>query len=139
MADFDYALRADIPRILIEAVPGEELSVTVPILDSSNAAVPISDASTWSSLAQLRTGPAAADVLHTFTSAAPTSNITINAGASGSVTLTATAAQTAAWQTAWTGAPPQAGSDLFVTDDTGKDRCLADLVFTLLPRYTRED
>ena len=136
MADFTYELRADIPRVLVEVVPGEALSVTVPLLDEDNAAV--AAASDWTVLAQLRAAAADTTVLHTFTTDAP-ANATVNAGATGSVTLSATAVETAAWQTAWGSSPPEALADLFVTDSDGAPRCVADLVFALLPRVTRED
>lgn len=135
MADFDFELRAGIPRILVEAVPGEPLSVTVPILDSTGAAVPIPSAVGWSVLAQLRTQWASADVLHTFTTTAP-ANVSITTGLAGAVVLTATAAETAAWQAVWASSPPTAAGDLFVTDNTGVPRCIADLVVALLPRVT---
>lgn len=136
MPDFDFELRAAIPRVLVEAVPGEALTVTVPILDSAGAPVPVGTPSQWSALAQLRTQWPSADILHTFTTAAP-ANVSIAQGSAGSVTLTATAAQTAAWQAAWTSSPPGAVGDLFVTDNTGAPHCIADLVFALLPRNTR--
>lgn len=136
MADFDHELRADIPRILVEAVPGEALSVTLPILDADGAAVPVGNAADWSVLAQLRTQPASSTTLHTFTTSAP-ANASVTAGSAGSVTLSATATETAAWQTAWTFSPPSAVGDVFVTDNSSVPRCLADLVITLLPRNTR--
>lgn len=137
MADFDYELRADIPRVLVEVVPGEPLSVTVSIVDDDNASVAVADASAWEALAQLRTQPSSATVLHTFSTDAP-ANATVTAGTPGRVTLSATAAQTAAWQAAWTNAPQTAVSDLLVTDNTTAQHSIADLVFTLLPRVTRE-
>ena len=136
MPDFDYELRAGIPRILIEAVPGEALSVTLPILDGANAPVPVVTASQWSALAQLRAQWSAAEVLHTFTTAGGSPNASITAGSAGAVVLTATAADTAVWQTAWTNSPQGAVADVFVTDNTGAPHCIADLVIALLPRVT---
>jgi hypothetical protein len=138
MTDFDHELRATIPRILVEVVPGEALSVTVPILDGADDPVPVADADDWSALAQLRTQWSSTEVLHTFTTEVP-ANVSITEGAAGAAVLTATAAETAEWQADWTSSPQVANADLFVTDDNGVPRCLADLVFSLLPRNTRED
>jgi hypothetical protein len=137
MPDFDYELRAAIPRVLVEVVPGEPLAFTVSMIDDDNAPVPVVDASSWEVLAQLRTQASAATVLHTFTTDSPI-NAEVTAGTPGYVTLTATAAETAAWQAAWTNSPQQAVSDLLVVDATGAQHSVADLVFTLLPRVTRE-
>ena len=134
MADFDYSLRADIPRVLVEVVPGEALQVTLPILDDADAPVPVSGS--WSALAKLRTQPSSSTVLYTFTTDAP-ANASVTPGSAGAVVLTATATETAGWQTAWTNAPQGASADVFVTDNTGVPHCIADLVFTLLPRTTR--
>jgi hypothetical protein len=136
MADYDHSLTANIPRILVEAVPGEALSVTLPILDSANAAVAIASAVGWEVLAQLRAQPSSSTVLHTFTTDSPV-NASVTTGAAGAVVLSATATQTAAWQTTWTNSPQVAVGDVFVTDDQGVPRCIADLVVALLPRVTR--
>lgn len=136
MTDFDGELRAHIPRYLVEVVPGEALSVTLPILDAAGAPVPVSGS--WSALAQLRTQASSSLVLHTFTTDAP-ANASVTAGVAGAVVLTATAAQTAGWQADWTSSPQGAVADVFVTDASSVPRCLADLVFALLPRTTRED
>lgn len=138
MVAFDYELLAAIPRVRVEVVPGEALSLTLPILNGAGSPVTVANVGSWSVLAQLRTQPSSATVLHTFTTDAP-ANASVSSGAAGAVTLTATAAATAAWQEAWTSSPPAAVGDLFVTDDSGVPRCLADLVFSLLPRATRED
>lgn len=137
MPDFDHELRADIPRDLIEVVPGEPLSVTLPILDGTGAPVPIPSAVGWSAVAQLRTQWSSTEVLHTFTTAGGSPNASITTGAAGAVVLTATAVQTAAWQAGWGSSPPTAVGDLFVTDNLGTPRCIADLVLQLLPRTTR--
>lgn len=137
MPDFDYELRANIPRVLVEVVPGEPLSFTVSMVDDDDAPVPVVDASSWEVRAQLRTQASSTTALHTFTTDSPV-NASVTAGATGYVTLTATAAETAAWQAAWTNSPQQAVSDLLVTDATGVQHSIADLVFTLLPRVTRE-
>jgi hypothetical protein len=127
VSGYDYESRVTIPRHLIEVVPGEPFSLTLPITYEDDAPVAVADASGWSASAQLRTGPDSDTVLHTFVA-------TVNAGSAGSVTLTATAAQTAAWQAArWL----TAVSDLRVTDSTGTPHSIADLVFALLPRNTR--
>jgi hypothetical protein len=123
--------------VLIEAVPGEALSVTVPILDGTGTAVTIGSSSGWSVLAQLRTEWASTEVLYTFTTAGGSPNASVTAGAAGTVVLTATATDTAAWQTAWTEFPPRVVGDLFVTDNTSVPHCIADLVVSLLPRVTR--
>lgn len=138
MADFDAELRAGIPRYLIDVVPGEPLQVTVPIVDGAGLSVPVANAADWSARAQLRSQWSASEVLHTFTTAGVTPTASITAGPAGAVVLTATAAQTAAWQNAWSTSPPTAVTDLFVTT-AGTSRCLCDLVFALLPRNTRED
>jgi len=135
MADYDFELRADIPRVLVEAVPGEALSVSLPILDADNAAVPVSG--TWSALVQLRAQYAATTVLHTFTTAGGSPNASVTAGSAGAVVLTATAAENAAWQTAWTNSPQAAVGDVFVTDNTSVAHCIADLVVALRPHVTR--
>lgn len=135
MSDFTTELRAGIPRHLIEAVPGEPLSFTLPILDGGVPKV-IPSSVGWSAIAQLRADVRAAEVLHTWTTAGGAPNIAILTGANGALTLTATAAETAAWQTAW---PPAAAAvaDVFVTDNTNTPRCLCDLVVSLLLRSTR--
>ena len=139
MPDFDFELRARIPRILVEVVPGEPLSVTVPIVDAGEDPVPIVDGGAWSGLLHVRQQWASPEVLHLFTTAGVAPNITVTEGSAGALVLTATAIETAAWQAAWSTTPPTAGGDLFVTDDTGTPHCLCDLVFSLLPRTTRED
>jgi hypothetical protein len=139
MSGYDYELRAAIPRVLVEVVPGEELEITLPILDSTDVAVAVADADAWSALVQLRTQARSTDVLYTFTTAGLTPNASITAGSAGAVVLTASATDTAAWQAAWTSTPQGAVADVFVTDDDAEQHCLADLVFTLLPRTTRED
>lgn len=137
MSDFDFELRASIPRILVEVVPGEPLSVTLPILDPSGEPVAVADPSTWAGFLQLRRQWSSTEVLHTFTTAEPATAV-ITAG-EGSIVLAATADDTAQWQADWDTRPPQAVGDLFVTDDAGTPHCLCDLVLTLLPRTTRED
>ena len=135
MTDFDHELRARIPRVLVEVVPGEPLHVSVPILDSADDPVPVAGA--WSARLQLRRQWTSTEILHHFTP--DDGSAAVTSGAAGSVILTATAAQTAQWQADWETSPPQAVGDLWVTDDTGTPHCLCDLVLALLPRTTRED
>jgi len=138
MSDFDFEDRVSIPRFLIEVIPGEPWSRTFAILEEDGTTpVAVADATQWSAEVLLRTQVDASDVLHTFTSAAPTSNISITQGSAGAVVLSATATETAAWQAAWTSRPREAVGDVFVTDAAGEPHCIADLVVSLLPRSTR--
>lgn len=136
MTEFDLELRAHIPRVLVEVVPGEPLSATVPIRDHEGADVPVSDADQWTAIAQVRADWSSDQVLHTFTSDGDAPNASVVEGPAGAVVLTATAAQTAAWQAAWTFTPPAVPADLFVVGP-GLVLCVADLVLQLLPRTTR--
>lgn len=138
MADYDYSLTATVKRVLVEVIPGEPLSVSLPILDSTGANVTVADNTAWSALAQARTDWRSSTVLHTFTTAGASPNITITEATPGVVVLTATAAETAAWQTAWTISPPSAVADVFVTDNSSVEHCIASLVLAVLPVTTVE-
>lgn len=137
MPDYTHQLTASAPTILVEVIPGEPLEVTVPILDADGVPVEVASAAQWSALAQARTDWRATSVLHTFTSAAA-GGAALAEGVAGAVVLSATGAQTAGWQAAWTDHPAVA-ADLMLTDPTGVAHLLARLTLLLLPVTTVED
>jgi hypothetical protein len=113
----------------IEVNPGEPLEVTVPLLDGDGLPVEVGAAEDWSATCQVRADWRATDTLHEF---APT----FTEGTSGAVVLSATAAETAAWQVAgWT----VGQFDLFVVDTADTAHCVLAGEIRLVPRVTRED
>lgn len=143
MAEFDTELRADIPSHLVDVVPGEPLTVTVPILDADTGApTPVADADAWAVLAQVRPDERSDVLLAEFSTEASPATATVTEGAAGTVVLTATAAATATWQTTWlkhVSSPPRAICDVRVTDNTGTPSYINRITFQLRPRTTRED
>jgi hypothetical protein len=126
----------DLPRIDIEARAGQELTVTIPVLQGDGTAVPYSQLA--SARVQVRASVHSTAVLHTWTTtgADPNAELVDVAGA-GKVRLTATSAETAAWQSTWPSSLI-AVWDLEVTDTTGDPHRITDLSYIRLdPTITR--
>ena len=141
MAEFDYTSPVTIPTYLVEVVPGEPFEYTLPVLDEDGAAQEIVDASAWSARGQVRAEWSSSDVLYTFDTEADPATAEVTEGAAGSLTLTATAAATASWQTEFlrhVSSPPRVRCHVWATV-AATPRCLADLTIELLPNTTRED
>lgn len=128
-------------RVDLDVNAGDRFDLLVPILDDDDQPVAVSDPAVWSARAQVRRNVFATEVLHEWSTAGGTPNAVVIAGAEGAVRLTATAAETGAWQQSW---PDwSCGWDLDVTtpptgtDPAGSPHRIAQGHFRLHPEYTR--
>ena len=101
------------------------------------------DVGGWSAAATIRRNALATTALHAFTSGGATPNAEIVPGAAALVRLTATVAETAAWQAAWP--DYTCGWDLWITQpddafdptDAPTPHRIAAGRWVLIPAYTR--
>lgn len=99
-----------LPQVTLEILAGEDLDKTIAVLDGAGAPVPA--ASIVSARAQVRVRAGSTEVLHEWSTTAGNAQIT-----SGGIRLTATAAETLAWQTDWPTSIPR--WDIVVVDTAG--------------------
>lgn len=132
-----YEVSAETTRIDLEFIPGDPVDVTIPIHDDNDDPVTITGelAPAWAARATVRRSWVATIALHQWTSIGATPNAVIVAGTPGKIRLTATSAETAAWQTDW----PEldAHFDLEVTPPGVGSQTIAAGRIRLRPQYTR--
>lgn len=136
MSEAVITVRAAVTRVDVDVIAGDPLDLTVPLLDdATEQPVPITSAAGWSGRAQIRRNIHSTVVLHEFTTTGPNPTSYVVTGTAGAIRLTATAAQTGAWQQVW----PSwvTGWDLDVTDPTGAVHQVATGLIRLRPQYTR--
>lgn len=120
---------ATLPTVPLPVRCGEPLDVTVAVLDANNQPVPSSQI--VSARAQVRARVGSATVLHEWSTTSGNAQIV-----SGGIRLTATAAETQAWQTDWPTPVPR--WDLVVVDTAGvTSRVMEPSVVQLDPVLTR--
>lgn len=127
MTTYGYSLALRLPRVDVTIRAGQELDLTLPVLDADGVAV--DSVLIGSARAQVRSGPLGGDLLFEFEGAAATV-------VAGGVRFTATPEQTAAWSLAW----PAAGAwwDHEATDTGGAPHPLTSPgKLLILPRITR--
>lgn len=112
---------------------GIPLRKGVPVLDSANQPVPMTDE--WSARAQVREHETADVVLHEWTTEGLTPNAEIDT-VNGRIVLTATAVQTAAFAVTWPVLTPV--WDLIVTDAAGEPHKLPSDVVSVELTITRD-
>lgn len=128
-------------RVDLDVNAGDRFDLLVPILDADDAPVAVGDPAAWSARAQVRRNVFATEVLHEWATTGVTPNAVVIAGDAGAVRLTATAAETAAWQQSWS--DWSCGWDLDVTtpptgpDPNGVPHRIAQGRFRLNPQITR--
>lgn len=124
-------------RIDLEIVPGDRFELLVPLLDADDLPVEITQdgAGLWSARSQIRRHWTSSTALHQWTTGGATPNAFIVAGSPGQVRLTATAEETAVWQTGWP--ELRANWDLEVTQPGDQAQTVASGRIELRPQYTR--
>lgn len=128
-------------RVDLDVNAGDRFDLLVPILDADDLPVAVLDPAVWSARAQVRRNVFAVEVLHEWTTDGVTPNAVVVAGEAGAVRLTASAAETAAWQADWS--DWSCGWDLDVTTPPtpdapdGAPHRIAQGRFRLHPEYTR--
>ena len=120
----------------VEFIAGDPIDLLVPILDANDNPVPIVDATGWSGGAQVRRHWAASTVLHSWTTTGDDPNAEIVPGPEGQIRLTATGAETGAWQTEWPELNAHWDIEVSTPDTAESPQTIAVGRVRLRPQYT---
>jgi hypothetical protein len=124
-------------RLDVKFIAGDPIDLTVPILDRNDEPVPIASAAGWSGGAQIRRHWAATTVLHSWTTEGVDANAEIVPGPEGAIRLTATGAETAAWQSSWPEFNAHWDIEVSTPDTAESPQTIAAGRIRLRPQYTR--